>query len=712
MNEKGDLDLKKKTQKGLNTVEGVYVPTLLTILGVIMYLRLGWVVGNVGLWGTFLIIALAHIITISTTLSMSSMLTNIQIGAGGAYAIITRSLGLEMGGAIGIPLYLSQAISVAFYITGFSELWVTFFPSHSMRWVGVIAWILLTCLSIISARFAFRVQYLILAAVFLSIISFMTGPTLKAGEMVLTGEMKDGSFWMTFAVFFPAVTGVLTGATMSGDLENPRKSIIRGTLAAVITGLVIYILLAIWFARQAPQELLLSDYMVILKLARVKFLIVAGVMGAVLSSALSTLVSSPRTLAALAENRVIPLWKIFSKKNKKGEPIYAILVSSMISLFVILLGNLDSLAELLTMFFLTTYLMINVVVLIEQGTGLTSFRPTMAMSIFVPLVGSIGCFSVMLLINPLFTGITILIVSMIYSLLKRKNLISPWGDVRSSIFVAITEWAAQRIMRATYHPRLWKPAIAIPVETPEDFRRISRFARNLVCRSGRLYYMTVYSEIVMDEKHKNQIENALKPLTDEGVFVQKVFVRSDDFTSMLVRALQCFENSFLPPNTVLLTVSEDNKKREKMKELLDSLRYSKISLMCLWLHPKYNLGSEKSINIWLREKSPNNDLAVLSALKLAGNYDAQLTLCRVIENDRGKNKVEEDLLLFIEEARLPANTKTKVVSGSFYDLFQEETADLTILGMPMNYEEMIHLIDMAPGSILFVASDGMESLFA
>lgn len=699
-------------KQGLKTLEGVYVPTLLTILGVIMYLRLGWIVGNVGLWGTLLIIGLAHIITVSTSLSMSSMLTNIRIGAGGAYAIITRSLGMEMGGAIGIPLYLSQAISVAFYIAGFSEVWVTFFPKHPMLVVGVATWAVLTAISIASARLAFRVQYFILGAVVLSVASFLTGPSLNPGPLVLTGTMPEAGFWETFAIFFPAVTGILTGATMSGDLANPRKSIIQGTLAAIGTGLVTYIILAVWFARQATQELLLQDTSIIMSLASYKPLIVAGIMGAVLSSALSTLVSAPRTLSALAENRIIPLSKIFSKKNAKGEPINAIVFSSVISLAVIMLGSLDSLAQLLTMFFLTTYLMINLVVLIEQGTGIISFRPTMAMSILVPIIGSLGCLLVMLLINPVFTGVTLAIVTGIYSILKRKNLTSPWGDVRGSVFVAITEWAAQKIMRTPYHPRLWKPAVAVPVESPEDFRRISRFIRNLLYSSGRLYYMTVYQEPKMDEKHRKHIDEALEPLKEEGIFAQKVLVRSDDFGRMLVQALQCLENNFLPPNAVLFTVSEDPEKRERMKEILEALREINIAVMCLWLHPKYNLGSERTINIWLRDRSPNNDLAVLSALKLAENLGAELRLCRVIGHRSHMAKVEVELSGFIEEARLPRNTQIKVFTGDFYRHIEEETADLSIVGMPTKYEHMIRMIDAAPGSILFVASGGLESLLA
>lgn len=694
---------------GLKTFEGVYTPTLLTILGVILYLRLGWVVGNVGLGGALLIIVLAHIITIATTLSMSSMLTNIRIGPGGAYAIITRSLGHEMGGAIGIPLYISQAVSIAFYITGFSELWIFFFPSHPQLVVGIITWLVLSAISMISAKLAFQLQYSILAAVALSLVSFATGPDLNPGQTAMSGSLPDAGFWATFAIFFPAVTGVLTGATMSGDLENPRKSIIRGTIAAVMTGFVVYLFVAYWFAHQATSYLLLSDNSIIFRLASVKFLVIAGVMGAVLSSALSTLVSAPRTLSALGENRVIPFGKLLSEVNHKGEPIYAIILSSLISLAVIVAGNLDSLAELLTMFFLTTYGMINMVVFLEQFTGIISYRPTMNMSIFVPIVGTVGCLAVMLLINPLFTAVTFITIAAIYSLLKKRNLTSPWGDVRGGVFISIAEWAAQKAVSIPYHPRLWKPSIAIPVEKPEDFRRISRFVRNLINPSGRMYYLTSHPESELPEEHDRQIEEALKPLKDEQIYAQKIAVTFPDFETILVPALQCIKSTFLPPNMILFTVSEEQEKREKFRRILTSMRKLKMAVGCLWLHPKYNLGLEKTIRLWLRDRSPNNDLAILCALQFARNFGAELTVCRVVEKSDMVIGTEKELTAFINEARLPANTKVRVYCGNFRDVVFAESADLQILGMPLKYDVMIDMMDSAPGSLFFVASGGLEN---
>ena len=159
------------SQKRFSTFEGVFTPSILSILGVIMYLRLGWVVGSVGLAGAFTIIILANVITLVTALSMSSVITNIRIGAGGAYSIITKSLGIEAGGSIGIPLYLAQAISSAFYITGFSECWLFVFPSHNPLIISIIAWAVLLLISYISTKLAFKVQFFIMALIGLSIFS-------------------------------------------------------------------------------------------------------------------------------------------------------------------------------------------------------------------------------------------------------------------------------------------------------------------------------------------------------------------------------------------------------------------------------------------------------------------------------------------------------------------------------------------------------------
>ncbi|MCA9406580.1 MAG: Na-K-Cl cotransporter, partial [Candidatus Omnitrophica bacterium] len=215
------------------TFGGVFTPDVLTILGVIMFLRLGWVVGNAGLLGAILIIVLAKIITICTGLSMSSITTNIKIGAGGPYSIIAKSLGLEAGGSIGIPFYFSQSLSAALYIIGFTEGWLMIFPEHNSVLVSLITAAVLFIISYSGAKHAIRVQYIIFAIIILSVLSFFLTPSAPIDNVTLIGEFEDADFWHVFAIFFPAVTGIMAGANLSGDLKNPRKSIPKGTLSAI-----------------------------------------------------------------------------------------------------------------------------------------------------------------------------------------------------------------------------------------------------------------------------------------------------------------------------------------------------------------------------------------------------------------------------------------------------------------------------------------------
>ena len=238
------------------TFGGVFTPDVLTILGVIMYLRLTWVVGNSGFVGAVLIILLAKTVTICTGLSMSSITTNIKIGAGGAYSIISKSLGLEAGGSIGISLYIAQTLSAALYIIGFTEGWLRVFPNHTPIVVSSIAWISLLIISYISAQLAIRVQYIIMTIIGISLLSFFITPAKPLTQFALYGNFEDAGFWRVFAVFFPAVTGIMAGANLSGDLKDPRRSIPLGTISAIVVTMIIYVAIAYVAARIAtPAEL-------------------------------------------------------------------------------------------------------------------------------------------------------------------------------------------------------------------------------------------------------------------------------------------------------------------------------------------------------------------------------------------------------------------------------------------------------------------------
>ncbi|MBW2525987.1 MAG: hypothetical protein JRI23_17535, partial [Deltaproteobacteria bacterium] len=394
------------------TFTGVFTPTLLTILGVIMYVRLGWVVGNAGLLGAFMVMALAMLITVCTGLSLSSIATNRRLGAGGPYAIISKALGFEVGGSIGLPLYLSRPLGVAMYIFGFREGWLWVFPAHDPLLVDLVVFVALFGLAYLSANLAFRVQFAIMAVIVASILAIFLSPITLApkAEISWWGDFRGFpergfggiDFWAVFAVFFPATTGILAGANMSGDLKDPRRSIPRGTLWAIVLSSLIYFALAWWAARAGTPEELTENYNLLIDRSLFPPAVLAGLLGATFSSALASAVGGPRILMAMAHNELLPKSGWLGRQTSRGEPRNAVLVTAILSLGCLMMRDLNAIAPLVTMFFLLTYLMLNVVLLIEGSLKLVSFRPTLVVPRVVPLIGAVGCIFCMFIVSPIF----------------------------------------------------------------------------------------------------------------------------------------------------------------------------------------------------------------------------------------------------------------------------------------------------------------------
>ncbi|NQV01058.1 MAG: Na-K-Cl cotransporter, partial [Bacteroidia bacterium] len=286
--------------KKFGAFAGVFTPSVLTILCVIMYMRLGWIVGQGGLIGALVIIVLAHVISISTGLSISSIATDKKIKAGGIYYILSRSLGLPIGGAIGIALLIGTALSISLYLIGFAESFLGLEVIRNftgleqnvigIRIVGTGAIVILVIIALISTSIAIKTQFYIMAAIGLSLVSIVIG-------FFINGDLSSSTFSLSylhdgvspeviFAIFFPAVTGFTAGVAMSGDLKNPNKAIPRGTLAAIAVGFFVYVSLATGFALFVDRELLLTDYNFLMKIAWFAPVVVAGIWGATLSSAM------------------------------------------------------------------------------------------------------------------------------------------------------------------------------------------------------------------------------------------------------------------------------------------------------------------------------------------------------------------------------------------------------------------------------------------
>ncbi len=287
----------------LGTFTGVFTPSILTILGIILFLRLGYVVGNAGLLMALVIIGLANLISVLTSVSLAAIATNLKVKGGGDYYLISRTLGLEFGGAIGIVLFFAQSVSIAFYCIGFGEVLAYLVP-FSMKgltqMIAAGAVLLLFVFAWLGADWAARFQFVVMAVLLAAILSFFAGGLLRWNTALLVNNLaapqNAPQFWILFAIFFPAVTGFTQGVSMSGDLKDPGKSLPNGTFAAVGLSIVIYLVAAVVFAGSLPGEVLAADYNAMKRVAAIDFLVLAGVIAATLSSGMASFMGAPRIL--------------------------------------------------------------------------------------------------------------------------------------------------------------------------------------------------------------------------------------------------------------------------------------------------------------------------------------------------------------------------------------------------------------------------------
>ncbi len=693
------------------TFSGVFTPDLLCILGVIMYLRLGWVVGNTGFLGALTIIILAKAVTICTGLSMSSITTNIKIGPGGAYSIISKSLGLEAGGSIGIPFYISQTLSVSLYIIGFTSGWIWAFPSHPPILVSLIVWLLLLAISYTSANFAIKIQYGIMGIIGLSLLSFFFTPNNPNPEITLLGNFEDGGFWASFAIFFPAVTGIMAGSNMSGELINPRRSIPLGTLGSIGVAMIVYVSLAYFSARFIPVSELQNNFTAMVDNALWPSLVLCGILAATFSSALASLVGAPRILSALAEQKTVPLSKFFSAKAANGEPRNATIFTGAIILMSILMGDLNALASLITMFFLITYGTLNLVVFIQQNMKMISFRPTFKIPRVVPLAGAAGCLLIMLLINPVFSFIAIVTIVFLYIWLTRRGLQADWGDIRGGMFLVLAERASRLAAKFPRHQISWKPDLLIPIDDPKIWSGSLLFIRSITHPSGSIFAFTVKDTDI--EQTDADLKELLAPLSREQILISSTVIEDSRFLHGAKMVIQTLRGGTFRPNSLFLTAGSNSQKDAAIIELARYAAKSNLGIILLNQHPRVAFGVQKDVNIWLRDESPNWHLAMLIALQIHQNWYGRLNLITVSPDKSQKKRFYSFLEYLCDQARLPSITELCVLEGKFLEAMpRAPRADINVFGMaPEVSLDLVRLIGTTVNSsCLFVGDSGHESV--
>jgi solute carrier family 12 (sodium/potassium/chloride transporter), member 2 len=718
---------RQHSRRRYGTFEGAFVPTLLTILGAILFLRHGWVVGNAGFGGAVLIVVVAFLITGATGLSLSSVTTNIRIGAGGAYSIISRSLGIEIAGSIAVPLYFAQTLAVALYVFAFREGWQMIFPGHAAGLVDVVVLVAVLGIASVSAKAAFRAQFVILALVVAALVSAFAGalgtpfdePLRLWGEF--PGAPEDGfpgiGFWGLFAIFFPAATGIMAGANMSGELRDPRRSIPRGTMAAIAVSFGVYLAFAYWFARIAPPEELVSNYAVMVDRAAWRPVVLAGLLGATCSQALSSLVGASRIAQALAAHRVLPGTAPLARTSPRGEPRMALLATAVIVAIALLLRELNTIAPLIAMFFLITYATVNLVVLVEQSLGLVSFRPLLRVPRGVPLVGLVGSILVMFIISPVFGLVAVGVVLGLYSYLIRRQVTAPYGDVRSGLFLALAEWAVKRATRLRRpDDRSWKPNLLVPVEDTDELRGAFRLLHDLSAPKGALHIMGVAHGDRTDEL-EGDLTVAADQFRDEEVFATWAVIRTERYADGFEAGMGALRGAFFRPNLVFLRMPSDEQRGVELRRIIDRAGDYGLGIVLFAEHERAGTGRRRTINVWVRNPEWERaheiaqiDLELLLAYKLQTNWGGRVRLLTAVTAEE-KAEVSAELTRLADLARVPGAEVYAITAPFDEALLRAPQADISLFGLPLEPDFGLarQIVSHTHSTCLFVRGSGEES---
>jgi amino acid transporter len=679
---------------GLGTFGGVFTPSILTILGVIMYLRFGWVVGQVGLGGTLLIVTLSTSITLLTALSIAAIATDQQVGTGGAYYMISRSLGIETGGAVGIPLFLAQALSVALYTVGFAESVTGAFPFVSAKVVGLVTTLAVATLAITSARAAIRAQYVIMAAIVLSLLSLLFGSGLEGVEPQGVGPslIEDPeSFWVVFAVFFPAVTGIMAGVNMSGDLANPSRSIPKGTFLAIGAGYLIYMSLPVILTLRADTATLVNDPLVMRRISLWGDAILIGVWGATLSSAVGSMLGAPRVLQALARDGILPrtLSWIGKGSGEDDSPRVGTVLTLGIALVAVWYGDLNLIAPVLTMFFLTTYAVVNVAAGVERFLGSPSFRPRLSVHWIFSLAGAAGCGSVMFLINPAATVAAGMFVLGIFVWLERRGLEAAWGDVRRGVLMMVARASLLRLRRATEDPRNWRPHFLVLSGAPTRRWHLIELAADFSHHNkGLLSVATVLRDTTVSYERRRAMERNVEDyLGKRGIDgLVRVISAEDPFagTELLVAA---YGLGSLVPNTVLLGDSESDEHRPRYCSMVEHLWRSRRNVVIVRDADRVGFGDRKRVDIWWGGLQGNGALLMILGHLLKTSLawrEAVVRLKMVVPTEAAAEDARRNLADMMEQARTQLELSVLVSEDKpALELLHESSrsADLILLGM-------------------------------
>ncbi len=668
----------------------VFLASVSTILGAILFLRFGYSVGNTGLLGTVMIVLVAHMVTIPTALAIAEIATNRRVEGGGEYFIISRSFGTSIGGAIGLSLYLSRALSVAFYMIAFAEAFRQLAPTfdaflpfaYDPRMISVPATIVLGYVVVTrGAAIGVRALWGVAAILGLSLVMFFLGSAVdgySAQALRPLERIPDAApFILVFAIVFPAFTGMTAGVGLSGDLANPRKSIPLGVIGATVAGLVIYLLVAVKLARSAPPELLNADPLVMSKIALWGPIIPIGLAAATLSSAIGSILVAPRILQALGADRIFPTPKantaMAAGLGDANEPRAATLVTIGIALSTVLVGNVDSVARIITMFFMVTYGSLCLISALEHFAARPSYRPTFRSKWYLSLLGAVMSLILMFSIQPVYAVMALAVMVGLYYAIRLGRGSDDIAALFQGAMTQATRYSQIKLQASNTlrNAQEWRPSVIMV-----NGRTFSRSAPlqmlSWLCRRyGFGSYIHFIRGNLTEETYREsrKLRRQLVDITQarrSSIYVDTII--SPSIRSALAQALQLPGVTGMDNNTILLECRADDDP-EVLSELEEGCRLAAATRMnsLVLRHGEHFFGSRTTLHIWLTwHDYENANLITMLAYILLGHRDWQNAEIRIFaavpqaEASERRGQLND----MIDSGRLPISRKSACRSAA------------------------------------------------
>ena len=737
-----------KPEKDTNNKRGfgtaaVYLTSISSILGAILFLRFGYATGTLGFWGAIGIVILGHAITIPTALALSELATNTRVEGGGEYFIISRSFGLKIGSTIGITLFLSQTISIAFYTIAFAESFhfifdwcLQFFKVTLPRQVISVPTLLVLAYIILKkgSGSGMRLLYIVTGILLISLLLFAFGsPVAKINDPASVvgnnfGFFGKDKFFLIFAICFPAFTGMTAGVGLSGDLHNPGKSIPLGTMLGTLTGFIIYAFVVWKLAASASQADLIANQMIMSKIAIFGMVIIpVGLAASTSTSAIGAMLVAPRTLQAIAVDKMLPskrLRDFLSKgKGETNEPHNASVVVYVIALVFILLGDINSVAGIISMFFLITYGTLCLSSFLNHFGAPPSYRPRFKSRWYLSLAGFLLTVWVMFMISPLYSLISYIIIILLYLFIEHYNKDSKGlvNIFKGALFqLNRTLQVYMQKSQSGMDAEEWRPAAICVSSHSFERDKVLELMKWISHKHGFGTYFHLIEGYYSRQTYKESqtiFNQLIKNTKDKGSTLYIDTMISPSYTSAIAQVIQTPSISGMENNLVIFEY--DKRYPEEVRNILSNVNLvhaGNFDVGILAISDQA-FRPANGIHVWIREHDEiNANFMILLGYIITSHPDWKKSHIKIflasIRNEFAH--VKEDLEKRIADGRLPITlTNIEFVMldehQSFSNVVKEYSpqAGLTIIGF---HEDLIKHDPVAfftdfqstSGDILFV----------